>query len=481
MPRTTRTSTDDIDDAADTDSPSPSPSPRPSPKRFRRGLLATLAALAIACGTLGAASILQGPKLEGSQLDAAAAAGAPGQQLRLVVNQAVAPVTSADVSVTPAVPFTVQSQGSVIAITFRAALDYATAYRVSVSHVSSPRGGASATLHAAIATPAFGFDYLARGTGTDRILHATVGSPTRTVVYEAPGIQDFAPLDGAMVVVRDDGSGGSRIDIVQLHGGNVETLTLPDEGRVNAITVVGTDILYTFTSAKADPIPQYDQTLFKVDLQAQHTSVPVDDLSGKPLVIDAWQPVPGTGSLLLHAVDESLLRYDPASPTPPVPFAYDPIMGGLSPDQKRVGTVDAFGPNSLDISSGVSTPLNVAPVAGQVPYADVPTPLDAGRTIVRLAIPHAGTFTAEIALNSTVAGVPTSKKLYAPGGPTPQIHNYRLTSNGRYLVVEFEPDYLHSTPDGSSVNRQPTSITTDIVDVTTGATVLEVAGFDGRW
>lgn len=468
MPPTTPTSTDD--DAS-----------VPDPRRFRRGLIATLAVLALACATLGATSILQGPKLEGAQMDTAAAAGGPGQQLRLVVNQAVAPVTAADITVVPQVPVTVQSQGSVIAITFHAALNYASTYRVSVAKVTSPRGGAAATLHTDVTTPAFGFDYLVRGASTDRIVHATVGNPKRTVLYQAPGIQEFAPLDGAMVVVHDDGNRGSQIDIVQLNGGNVETLALHDAGAVDAITVVGTTILYTLTSTTADPIPQYDQTLFKVDLQAQHASVPVTGLDGKPLIIDSWQPIPGTQTLLLHGLDESLMRYDPTSLTPPVPFAYAPIMGGLSPDQKRIGTVTAFGPNSLVIGSGTSTPINAAPINGLVPYADAPTPIDAANVILRLAIEHNGSFTPQITLNTTTAGTVTSRKLYSPGGTTPQIQNYRITSNGRYLIIEFDPDYLHATPDGSSVNRRPVGITTDLVDVDSGAIVTEVAGFDATW
>ncbi len=442
----------------------------------------TLAALIVACGSLGAASILQGPKLDGAHIDAAAAAGAPGQQLRLVVNQAVAGIKPSDVSVIPAVPMAVQSQGSVIAITFQRALDYDAVYRVTVADVTSPRGGARATLRAEIRTPDLGFDYLVRGTGTDRILHASVGSTARTVVYQSPGIQDFVPLDGAMVVVRDDGNRGSQIDIVQLHGANVETLALPDAGAVDAITVVGTDILYTLTSTDADPIPQYDHTLFKVDLQAQHDSVPVKGLDGKPLTIDSWQPIPGTGSLLLHGIDEALLRYDPNSTTPPVPFAYVPIMGGLSPDQKRLGTVDAFGPNSLVVSTGVSTRLSPAPIDGDVPYADLPTPLDSARTLLRLAISRDGAFTQQIVTNTTTPNKPTTtKKLYQPTGSAPEIENYRMTSNGRYLVIEFEPNQLDAVPDGSLVNRRPVSITTDVVDTRTGLTDLEVAGFDARW
>lgn len=464
----TPTSTDQGEDARDR---------RP----FRRALTVTLAVLALACASLGATSILQGPKLEGAQLDAAAAAAGPGQELRLVVNQAVAAVTAADVTVTPSVPVTVQSQGSVIAITFHAALNYDTDYHVAVSKVTSPRGGAASTLHTDVTTPNFGFDYLVRGSDTDRILHATVGSTARSVVYEAPGIQDFAPLDGALVVVRDDGEHGSEIDIVQLHGANVETLALPDEGAVNAIAVVGTDILYTFTSTKADPVPKYDESLFKVDLQAQHDSVPVKGLDGAPLVIDRWQPIPGTNTLLLHGIDGSLLRYDPTALTPPAPFGYVPIMGGLSPDQKRLGTVDAFGAKSLVISSGTSTPIDAAPVDGRTPYADSPTPIDAHQVILRLAIEHGGGFTPQIALNTTSSGTITSRKIYSPIGSAPEIQDYRLTSNGRYLIVEFEPDYRHLTPDGSSVNREPTTVTTDVVDVDTGATVLEVAGFDARW
>ncbi len=468
MPRTTLTSTDGRHAARD-------------PRRFRRGFLVTVAALIIACGSLGAASILQGPKLEGTQIDAAAAAATPGQQLRLVVNQAVAAIKPSDVSIVPSVPMTVQSQGSVIAITFHRALDYDASYRVAVAGVTSPRGGATATLHAPIRTPQFGFDYLVRGTGTDRIIHATVGSAARTVLYESPGIQDFAPLDGAMIVVRDDGQRGSQIDIVQLHGTHVETLTLPDAGAVDAITVVGTDILYTLSSTE-NPLPKYNHTLFKVDLQAQHDSVPVKGLDGKPLTIDAWQPIPGTGSLVLHGIDTALLRYDPTSTTPPVPFAYAAIMGGLSPDQKRIGTVDPLGPSSLVIDSGTSTRLSPAPIGGDVPYADLATPIDASRTLLRLAISHAGTFTQQIATNTTNPNKPTTtKKLYQPSGSAPEIENYRMTSNGRYLVVEFEPNQLDAVPDGSLVNRRPVSITTDIVDTTTGHTVLEVAGFDARW
>jgi hypothetical protein len=442
----------------------------------------TLAALIIACGSLGAVSILQGPKLEGAQIDAAAAAGSPGQQIRLVVNQAVAAVTPGEVSIVPAVPMTVQSQGSVIAITFHSALDYDTIYRLTVAGVTSPRGGARATLRTEIHTPDLGFDYLVRGTDTDRIVHARVGSTARTVVYQSPGIQDFVPLDGAIVVVRDDGHRGSQMDIVQLHGANVETLTLPDAGAVDAITVVGTDILYTLTSTQADPVPRYDHALFKVDLQAQHDSVPVDGLDGKPLFIDSWQPIPGTNSVMLHGLDEALMRYDPTSTTPPTPFAYAPIMAGLSPDQKRVGTVDAFGPDSLVIDNGAATRLTPAPTDGSTPYADLPTPLDATHTLLRLAISHDGAFTQQIAMNITNSKKPTTTtKLYQPIGSAPEIENYRLTSNGRYLVVEFEPNQLDAVPDGSLVNRQPVSITTDIVDTTTGLTELEVAGFDARW
>ena len=466
---------------------SPSAGPRGGrairdPHRFRRGLIVTLAALVVACASLGAVSILQGPKLEGQQIDTSTAVGAPGGQLRLVVNQAIAAVTARDVSVVPAVPLTVQSQGSVIAITFHAALDYDTNYRVSVKGVTSPRGGADSTLRAEVHTPPFGFDYLVRGPQTDRIIHATVGTTTRKVLYESPGIQDFVPLDGAMIVVRDDGHGGSQIDIVQLHGTHVETLTLPDAGAVDAITVVGTDILYTLTSTDAEPVPKYDQNLFKVDLQAQHLSTPVKGLDGNQLTIDAWQPIPGTNTLMLHGLDGALMRYDPNATTAPVPFAYVPIMGQLSPDQKRIGTVDAFGPNSLELGSGASTRLTPAAIDGSVPYADLATPLDAAHTLLRLAVVRGSSFTQELVLNTSAGGQPTTtKKLYQPPGKEPGIEDFRITSNGRYLVVEFLPNQIDIVPDGATVNRQPTSVTLDIVDAKTGAVDAEVAGFDARW
>ncbi|MES1212771.1 MAG: hypothetical protein ABUT11_04410, partial [Leifsonia sp.] len=75
----------------------------------------------------------------------------------------------------------------------------------------------------------------------------------------------------------------------------------------------------------------------------------------------------------------------------------------------------------------------------------------------------------------------TTKKLYEPSGSFPWIEDYRMTSNGRYLVVEFLPNQQDAEPDGSLVNRRPTSITTDIVDTRSGTVETEVAGFDARW
>ena len=75
--------------------------------RFRRALALTVVALSALCLVFLGLGYLQGPKLSSAQVDADAVVAQAGQQLRLFANQAVAQVGADQVTVTPAVPFTV--------------------------------------------------------------------------------------------------------------------------------------------------------------------------------------------------------------------------------------------------------------------------------------------------------------------------------------------------------------------------------------
>ena len=106
----------------------------PTSSDFRRSFALVVVGLVIACGVLFAVSAAQGPRLSSSQADVAAGAL---QQVRLVANQPVASVSVDQVTVTPAAPFTVDTNGKVIAVQFTRALAYGTDYTVTVDRKST--------------------------------------------------------------------------------------------------------------------------------------------------------------------------------------------------------------------------------------------------------------------------------------------------------------------------------------------------------
>jgi hypothetical protein len=453
--------------------------PRATPtstRGFRRALLVTLAVLALACAGLGAASILQGPKISAATLDVAAATTAPGQQLRLVLDEAVAPIRARDVRVRPAVPVTVSTQGDVVLLRLGAALRNATAYSLEVRGVVSTRGGPAATLHHGFTTPAVALDLLQRGpatdgTSADHILRVT---PTATrELFAGPGIQAFAPVGGALAVAQDDSSGASVLRIVQPDSPNAETLALPAAGRVDAITTLGSTVLFTFTSTVADPVPEFDRTLFRVDLEGTHRVEPVAGLDGTPLRVDDWRALPGTTAMILHGVDATILRYDPGAKPTLTPSGLVDELGGVSPDQSRIGVTTHDVSGVLALSSGDTEALTTPASLGAGAHLDLPLPLDARRTFVRIATPGSGAFAYTMAeLDGSAA-----RTVFAPVGTSPRIVDGALSANGQYLLLEVDPDQLHSSLDGSFVDPQPAAITFVAVDVATGRPIIQTPGF----
>jgi hypothetical protein len=460
MPRATRTSTD--------------------AGRFRRTLLVTIAVLALACAGLGAAAILQGPKLRGSHLDTTAAVAGPGQQLRLVLNEAVAKVGVAQLRITPAVPATVQTQDSVVTVQLGAALASSTRYAVELRGVTSARGGPASTVRTELTTPAFSFTFLRRG-DVDRILTTTVGGAPRQL-YQATGIQWFVPVSGALVVATTTADRQSALTLVQPGSALTERFALPDAGRINGLTAVGDRVLFTLTSATADPVPRYDHTLFLIDLAGSHTPQPVTGLDGKALDVDDWTAVPGSGSIILHGIDTAVWRYTPGTADPLAPLGTYQQLGGLAPDQQRLGVQDAAGPLSLDLASGKPSPVTVTLADGSTPYADAVVPLDATHQVVRISAAPPSPGAGSVSQIVETGGPGGAARVVAkPTGTAPLIIGYRMTGNGQYVVLEFQPDEFTYDPDSSPVNQRPTGITTDVVEVATGKVVAQVTGFDAVW
>lgn len=461
---------------------------RISTRRFRTGLIATIVTLLLACVSLGTASVLQGPRIQGAQLNLAASVVAPSS-MRVVFDEAVAKLTAKDVKVTPAIPVVVQNDKDVVLIKFQRALDYDTSYTVSIAGVTAAAGGVSVDVSHRIRTPKFMATWLQRDPSGDRILSGTPGGTT-TTLYTAARIQDYLVLDAtAVLVVTLDDAGASVASIVATDGsGNIEQLTLPggDPGRIDQLELSGTNVLYTFTSLSggdaSNGVPAFDDTFFRLDLTGTHISDPVNGLDGKPLSVDTVIPIPGTTAAMLHTRGGQVLRYDTSSTDPPTLVGQYQEMTALASDRNRLSVKDAFGWLAYDFTDGSETRLDAAPLAttGVVPFIADVIPVRDGRQIERAVIPKGdySSFDSFIAIDD---GKHSSPLFRMPDGGG-SIIDYAVTSNDQYLVAEVSPggDTL-AAGDGYAVGARPRDVQVVVVDIWKGTVVGQWPGSHPRW
>lgn len=426
---------------------------------------------------LGVIAIIQGPKLQGWQFDAETATAGPGQQLHMTLNETITQINAEQVTVAPHVGVSIQTQGSVAIIRFTSALHNATHYRIDVRGVRSAHGGPASDLRLQVTTPPFSFIYLHRG-ATDAIMSVTAGKAPKQL-YAAQGIESFTRTPSGLVLARTTPDEQSALSVVHPGSPRQRALKLPDSGRIGALTSIGNRVVFTLTSHVVEPTPRYDQTLFSLDLDGDGAAKEVTGLSGQSLSIESWIPVPGTTAVILLSIDGSLLRYDPFTTPPIAPLGAFLELGGLSPDQSRLGVSDAIGAQSVDLSTRKHERIASPLIDGHATFADAPTPVTAATNILRLSLSpdkQGGLPGSELVRSST-----SVTTLFHPAGKAPLIIDYQLTSNGQYVVVEFITDQLDYDPDDSPVNFRPKAIQIAVVDATTGKQLLEVPGFDASW
>jgi hypothetical protein len=458
--------------------------------RFRRGLVGAIVVLALTGAGLGFASVLQGPRIQGAQVDLAAAVSAPSP-LRIVLSQAIAAVDPSDVTVTPETPVSVHSDGNVLIVRFDRALEYDTEYRVALAGVSAAAGGVSVDLSHDFRTPAFTATWLQRSSSGDSILSGSPGSEV-TTVYTAARIQDYLPLDSsALLVVTLDDSDASRATIVATDGsGNEEELVLPGgtPGHIEKLELAGTNVLYTFSSLTPNDagedtsLPTFDQTLFRLDLTGTHISEPVPGLDGDPLAVDTLIPVPGTTAALIHTRAGDVLRYDPAGDDPPALVGQYSEMIALAGDRHRLSVKDAFGPLIYDLDDGSETRIEPSPIVGTeaVPFIGDVVPVRDGRWIERAVLPNADftSFDSFVAIDDGTA----ASLLFRTIEPVGSILDYRVTPNDRYLVAEVSPGGdRFEVSDGYPAGARPRDVTTVVIDIWAGSVVAEWPGSHSRW
>ena len=432
--------------------------------------------LAVLCVVFAGLGYLQGPKLESAQVDGDLVTIRSGQQLRLFANQPLAEVKKSDVKITPATDFSVTTSGSVVAVQFDRPLRVDAHYVVEVSGVTNRVEDRASTLTHTFATGSPPVYYLDRGETTDEIVRTRVAGNERTVVYSAPGIQNFALLGTSAVVSTDAGDGTSALSLVSFDDGGVEPLALPVPGTLERLQSATDSGTFGFTFSSQDGA--YVDTLMTLNLDAGRDIVPAAALDGSRLDVANWLFLPNGVSLVAQNLnDDSLLMLDTATGTI-LPLGTVSSLESLSTDGTTLGVTNPFGPVVLTLADLDDTEFAPSPIDGATPFpGEFQSTRDGLVQHVVLVDYQTDVFENLLVFDDGK----TSRELFRTIDDAGSIGRISVSPNDQFVAVEVVPNVETSVSDGRTVDPRSTSITTVFVSVETGAIVKSVAGFALQW
>lgn len=458
----------------------PSGDSQTSSRAFRIAIVSTIATLAMLCALFLVLGYIQGPKLASAQVDSGAVIVQGDQQLRLFANQPVAQVSTDQVSISPATPFSVSTEGDIISVQFRDRLDYSTEYSVSVQGVTSSYLPQASTLNFSFVTDAPSLFFLDRGEPDDQIVSTGLSGPDRAIAFTGRHIQDFRPLLNSVAVVSLADDHSSTLDLVSLRDGVTEHVNLPDTVSISALDAAtsGTVIGFTLSSTRAGIAPLNSNTLYAINMDAGRVVAPVLGLNGEPLNVLGWQFIPGTPDLLALSIDRSLLRVTPASGEV-VPLGQFSEFGRVSADGSVVTMVDSAGTVALNLTDGRQRRLTASPVLGLSAYLGSTVVLTGGDRIEKVVVPDdSGTRFSSLLVYDDGR---ESRILYQTVDGQGSITDFSVSPNGQFVAVETVPNAATSVSDGYFFDAKSTSVTTIIVDVATGSQARSFEGFATTW
>lgn len=437
-----------------------------------------VAVLAVAGLAGAAASVAQGPRVTGAQVDPVAAAAASGSRLIVTTSQSLADVDASQVTVTPATPFTVDTSGRSVGVRFALPLFDDTEYTVTFSDVEGLGGGPSATFTEVFRTPATEVFLLQRTASGDTIFRTDLRGEEAVPVFSDDHIEDFRATSSHLVISVRDGD-EARLIVTDLEGGSERTLPLPGDGYVTNLQSAdrGELIGYTFSDAELGESGGLESALFTASLKesaADAAPTPVVVTGSEPRVAE-WRFVPDTDSILLLSFDGSLLLTG-SSGEQATALGSALSIEGIARGSSEAIVERGQGPVVIDLTDAAETPL-VAPDAELGRPGDI-TAVPGGGT-VRLASPAdesgrpTGTTVAFVAEDGA-----TDVLLEVPS--TDAVLQTCASPSGRYVAVLVAPDAVGNPYDRYQL-PMPETLESRIVEVATAAEVVALSGFDISW
>jgi hypothetical protein len=445
---------------------------------FRRTVLATVGILSLAAAALSVAGAFRAPRLDTASVAAATALVRPDQRLVLQTDQAIRPLTAADLTITPEMPFEFEATDRTITVRFTGMLRALTDYTVTVA-VTGASTGAAGTLTYEFTTPDLVVSVLQRDLdGPDRVVRRPVSSSDTEVVLESDRIQEFAETGyGVAAIVLDDDSSG-RLVIAPDGEDQLQDVALPGVGILGKLHTSDTSGLLGFTFIPEQPEASDPELLLFDPTDPSGSTRAVTGLDGQPVAVLDWLFVPGTAYLVVQAFDQSLLLVDTATDAAPVPLGEHAELRGFIPGTVQLVVANPLSGSTIDLSTGDTVALDLPDDgADEAAYRGKLLTLSDERylEIVYRTAPG-GSFRLDYEL--LAVGPEGAEVLYDPEAGN-AIRDICLSPNAQYVAVEVsDPE---GVPDEYPVLGSRTGTTTYFIDLEAGASNRSVRGIAPSW
>lgn len=447
------------------------------PRRFGLTLVAVLGVLVLVGAGLGIVSLLQGPRISEVQVDAAQAIESSGSRVILTANQSLAEIDPAQVSVEPAVPFTVDASGRGVGVRFTVPLDDSTTYTVTVADVVGAGGGPAATLTTSFETPASSIFLLRRDVdGKDTIFRTDLSGEKAVAVFEHDKINDFRATSTHLVVAVEEDE-GSRLIVMDRDGGDQRDLKLPGDGSVGAIQVSerGGLVGYSYSDRELSDTVGRASVLVTQSLNGGDEPQ-IIEVGGQEASVFVWQFVPDSAAVLFIDFDGALSLVDRSTDTGVQSLGLAATIQGISR-----GTYTAI----VERLDGAVVELNLADGTEQPLAASDP---DYGTATSITPFPG-GTLRHVVARDD--AGLPVGQAVIRvddEGKATPLVEVASTDSilqacaspSGQYAAVVIAPDLANNPYDGMLLPL-PENVETHLIDMDSGKEMVALTGFDASW
>ena len=456
---------------------SATPRPASPTRRFGLALAAVLGILVLVGAGFGVVSLTQGPRISSVQVDPSHAIDSSGSRVILTANQALAAVDPAQVTVEPAVPFTVDAAGRGIGIRFTVPLDDETTYTVSVADAVGAGGGPSSTLTTSFTTPASTIFLLNRSDKADKIFATDLTGEKAVPVFAADKINDFRATSSQLVVTTEEDD-GSHLLVMDRDGSNQRELPLPGEGFVNSVQVSerGGLVGYSYSDRELSDTEGRASVLVTQSLNDKDSDPQVIEVGDAEVSVFSWQFVPDSAALLFIDFDGALSLVDRSTDAGVQSLGLAANIQGISR-----GTYTAI----VERLDGSVVELNLADGSEQPLAASTP---DYG--IATTITPYPGGTLRHIVARDDI-GIPTGQAIIRvddEGVATPLVEVPETDSilqacaspSGQYAAVVIAPD-MTENPYDEMLLPLPTRMETHLYDLRSGDEMVALTGFDPSW